>query len=130
VTGDLVRRRGDGELEFVGRRDNQVKVRGNRVELESVESILAADASVEHAVAGVVRVDGSEVLVAALVASGDGPLDTDAVLAAAAALLPPYATPFRLVTIDDLPFTASGKLDRRSIRAQLAERLSTTGVRP
>ncbi|MDY7105947.1 MAG: amino acid adenylation domain-containing protein [Actinomycetota bacterium] len=130
ATGDLVRRRPDGELEFVGRRDNQVKVRGNRVELESVEAVLAAQPGVEHAVAGVVDADGNQVLAAAVVPSGDEPVDTAALLAAASAALPPYAVPHRLVTVEDLPFTASGKLDRRALRARLAERLDTTGAHP
>ncbi|MPY92775.1 MAG: amino acid adenylation domain-containing protein [Acidimicrobiia bacterium] len=128
-TGDLVRQRADGEYEFIGRQDNQVKVRGNRVELESVEAVLVGVPGVEHAVAGVVEVDGAQVLAAAMVPTGGASLEESVVLASAAALLPPYAVPFRLVLVERLPFTPSGKLDRRAVRAQLAERLSTRGAR-
>jgi amino acid adenylation domain-containing protein len=129
ATGDLVRQREDGGYEFVGRRDNQVKVRGNRVELESVEAALTAVAGIEHAVAGVVEVDGMQVMAAAIVPTEGATVDGDAALASAAAVLPSYAVPFRLVTVDQLPFTPSGKLDRRAVRAHVAERLSTRGVR-
>lgn len=123
VTGDLVRRRADGDHEFVGRRDNQVKVRGNRVELESVEAVLAGVPGVEHAVAGVVELDGTEVLAAAIVVADGAGVDEPAALAMAAAVLPPYAVPVRLVTIHEVTFTPSGKLDRSAVRAQLVEGL-------
>lgn len=125
ATGDLVRQRPDGVFEFIGRVDNQVKVRGNRVELESVEAVLMAVGGIEHAVAGVVDIDGNQVLAAAIVPSAGVEVDGAAALAAAAAQLPPYAVPFRLVTLHALPFTPSGKLDRRTVRDQLAARLST-----
>lgn len=129
ATGDLVRRRDDGEHEFIGRRDHQVKVRGNRVELESVESVLASLAGVDHAVAGVVEVEGTTALVAGVVTSADTPVELDELLREVARVLPPYAVPYRLVSIDHLPLTGSGKIDRRAIRGQLAERLATQGAR-
>jgi amino acid adenylation domain-containing protein len=132
ATGDLVREGPDGAYEFIGRRDHQIKVRGNRVELESVESMLSGMDGIEHAVAGVVDVEGTTALVAGVVArpTNGPPLDLDAVLRDVARLLPPYAVPYRLVTLDQLPLTASGKIDRRAIRQQLAARLTTQGARP
>ena len=125
VTGDVVRQGPDGRFEFIGRVDNQVKVRGNRVELESVEAVLMAFPGVVHAVAGVVDFEGNQVLAAGVVAADGAEVDHDGALAAAAAQLPPYAVPFRLVTLDILPFTPSGKLDRLTVRDQLAELLAT-----
>lgn len=130
ATGDLVRAGADGEHEFIGRRDHQIKVRGNRVELESVESVLAGLTGVAHAVAGVVEVEGTTALVAGVVADdAAGAPDLDVLLRQVAEVLPPYAVPYRLVSIDQLPLTPSGKIDRRAIRGQLAERLATQGAR-
>jgi amino acid adenylation domain-containing protein len=127
-TGDLVRRRPDGDYEFLGRVDNQVKVRGNRVELEAVEAVLSAVPGVRHAVAGVVSVAGNEFLAAGYAPLDGCCVDAAAALAALASTLPPYAVPHRLVRIDDLPVTASGKLDRRAVRLRLATLLSNEGV--
>lgn len=128
ATGDLARQRRNGDYEFLGRVDNQVKVRGNRVELEAVEAVLARAPGLDHAVAGVVEIDGAEVLAAALVPAAHAEVDADAVLAWASEQLPPYAVPFRAVCVTDLPFTASGKVDRRAVRAELAQRLATEGL--
>jgi mycobactin phenyloxazoline synthetase len=111
-TGDLARYRPDGTLEFLGRRDHQVKVRGFRIELGEVEAALQDHPSVERAVA--LLADGR--LAAAVVASGD----PDAVLARARDLLPPHMVPELLVPVDELPLTANGKVDRRALTALTA----------
>jgi acyl-coenzyme A synthetase/AMP-(fatty) acid ligase len=129
-TGDVVRRRPDGDHEFLGRRDNQVKVRGNRVELESVESVLAALDGIEAAVAGVVELDGTSALAAALLEAPGATVDLVEALRAVARALPPYAVPFRLVRVDDLPLTASGKVDRRAVRDRLADQLAAGREEP
>jgi len=131
ATGDLVRQRDDGVLEFLGRRDHQVKVRGNRVELESVESVLASLDGIDQAVAAVVDVEGSTALLAGVTARPGAALDLDAALRAVAEQLPPYAVPYRLVPLGPLPLTASGKVDRRAVRADLARRADTgTPIKP
>ncbi|MEU5992936.1 amino acid adenylation domain-containing protein [Spirillospora sp. NPDC047418] len=111
-TGDLARYRPDGTLEFLGRRDHQVKVRGFRIELGEVEAALQDHPSVERAVA--LLADGR--LAAAVVASGD----PDAVLARARDLLPPHMVPELLVPVDELPLTANGKVDRKALTALAA----------
>jgi amino acid adenylation domain-containing protein len=130
ATGDLVRRRADGVHEFLGRRDHQVKVRGNRVELESVESVLVGLPGVAHAVAGLVEVDGTTALVAGVVPVDGTDPDLDDLLRGVAGLLPPYAVPYRIVRLGDLPLTASGKIDRRAVRGRLAEPLTARGAHP
>jgi acyl-coenzyme A synthetase/AMP-(fatty) acid ligase len=117
-TGDLVQDRGDGELVFLGRADNQVKVRGHRIELEAVELVLAAQPGVEACAAIVVRPDnGDDHLVAAV----SPPAAAEDVLAGAAAALPRYAVPQRAVGLERLDRTGTGKVDRVAVARQLAE---------
>ncbi|MTE17005.1 non-ribosomal peptide synthase/polyketide synthase [Nocardia aurantiaca] len=108
-TGDLVSWTDNGELEYLGRTDFQVKVRGLRIELGEIESVLAAVDGVSRAVV-VVREDQ---LVAYVVA----PAETDAtrLKAAAARALPGYMVPSAYVVLEGLPVNASGKLDRAAL---------------
>lgn len=129
-TGDLVRRRADGDYEFVGRRDHQVKVRGNRVELEAVESVLTGVEGIEAAVAGVVELEGTSALAAAVLLAPGATVDVADALQVAAAALPPYAVPFRLLPMEDLPLTPSGKVDRRAVRGRIAAVLASGADRP
>ncbi|MEU4769929.1 amino acid adenylation domain-containing protein [Actinosynnema sp. NPDC023794] len=115
-TGDLARRDADGGLHFVGRADDQVKVRGYRVEPGEVEAALARRPDVAQ-VAVVVREDvpGDRRLVAYLRA--DGEVDLDAVRAEAAAALPAHLVPDVLVVVPEFPLTGNGKLDRAALPA-------------
>jgi amino acid adenylation domain-containing protein len=125
ATGDLVHRDEAGVFHFHGRLDNQVKVRGNRIELESVEAALVEVAGVIHAVAAVRGVGVDARLVSVVVVEHDdvlGPaLDTTGVLRAAANLLPRYALPDELTIVTALPLTPSGKLDKSTVRLRLQQ---------
>ncbi|WP_435206685.1 amino acid adenylation domain-containing protein [Micromonospora sp. bgisy143] len=110
-TGDLVRWRADGRLVFHGRRDQQVKIRGVRVELGEVEAALAAGPGV-HAAAAAVH-DGD--LVGYVVADPD--VDLGELRDRLADLLPEQSVPARLQTLDALPLTPHGKLDRARLPA-------------
>ncbi|HWO59216.1 MAG TPA: amino acid adenylation domain-containing protein [Umezawaea sp.] len=113
-TGDVARWRPDGNLEFVGRADDQVKVRGFRVELGQVESVLVRHPRVAAAAAAVVR-DGDHVrLVGYLVPVGDA-VDVADLKAHMAAGLPGHAVPTAYVRLDALPLTPSGTVDRRAL---------------
>ncbi|WP_031469271.1 non-ribosomal peptide synthetase [Sciscionella sediminilitoris] len=106
-TGDLVRWRADGRLEFLGRRDDQVKVRGHRIELGEVEAGLRALPRVTGAAAAVRK--GS------LLGYVTGRADPEAVRAELGALLPEYLVPARILPLEELPLTAHGKLDRKAL---------------
>ncbi|MFF3445422.1 amino acid adenylation domain-containing protein [Streptosporangium sp. NPDC002721] len=108
-TGDLVRWRPDGLLEFVGRADDQVKVRGFRIEPGEVEAVLAAHPAVGQ-VAVVVRDDQ---LVAYTVA--DAPVEPTRLRAFAAEALPEYMVPSAFVFLDALPLSPNGKLARTAL---------------
>ncbi|AZP18708.1 amino acid adenylation domain-containing protein [Streptomyces aquilus] len=106
-SGDLARWAADGRLEFVGRADAQVKLRGFRVELGEVEAVLAAHPGVERAVA-VVR-DGR------LVGYVVGDVDAEEVRASAGVRLPEYMVPSVVVVLDAFPLTVNGKVDRAAL---------------
>ncbi|MFJ9447810.1 amino acid adenylation domain-containing protein [Kitasatospora sp. NPDC101235] len=117
-TGDLARWRPDGQLDFLGRADDQVKIRGFRVELGEIEAALSAREDIAQA-AVVVRTErpGDQRLVAyvTLTPGVTGPQDLRTWLAA---LLPDYMVPSIVVTLDALPLTQSGKIDRIALTAR------------
>jgi amino acid adenylation domain-containing protein len=113
-TGDLARYRSDGAIEYLGRTDFQVKIRGLRIELQEIEAVLKKHPAVRDCVV-VVRQDGMEAvkrLAAYIVASGISP---DDLRLHAQQTLPGYMVPSVLVFLDELPLTANGKLDRRAL---------------
>ncbi|MER7766096.1 amino acid adenylation domain-containing protein [Kitasatospora sp. NPDC096140] len=117
-TGDRAQRDDDGTLVFLGRTDDQIKIRGFRVEPGEVEAVLAADPAVRHAVA-VAREDGpgSPMLVAYVVAAPGATADGAALRARAAEVLPGYMVPSAVVVLDELPVTVNGKVDKAALPA-------------
>ena len=118
-TGDVVRWRPDGTLEFLGRSDHQVKVRGFRVELGEIEATLQEQAGVAQAV--VVTSDDCEVgkrLIAYLVASQKTPVDLPGMRQSLRRRLPEYMVPTQMIVLDALPRTSNGKLDRAALAAR------------
>ncbi len=108
-TGDLCRYRRDGEIEFLGRVDHQVKIRGQRIELGEIEAVLAALPGVREAVA-VVREDR-------LVAYVTGEVDVEVLRMALRERLPDYMVPAAFVTLEALPINPNGKVDRKALPA-------------
>ncbi|WLG59192.1 non-ribosomal peptide synthase/polyketide synthase [Pseudomonas extremorientalis] len=108
-TGDRVRQRADGVIEYLGRLDHQVKLRGLRIELGEIETRLMQHPSVREAV---VLVQGGKQLVAYLVLADETPVDLKAWLLES---LPEYMVPTHLVPLAKLPVTANGKLDRKAL---------------
>jgi amino acid adenylation domain-containing protein len=118
-TGDVVRWRAGGELEFIGRVDGQVKVRGYRIEVGEVEAVLMQHARVGECVVAAVGRGGSEderQLIAYVVgeAAEAGQLATE-VREYAAARLPGYMAPSEVIVLEALPLTENGKVDRRAL---------------
>lgn len=115
-TGDRVRERNDGLLEYLGRGDRQVKIRGFRVEPAEIEAALLTLPGVREA-AVVPRQDpeGPTGLVAYVVSSGPHPLDPVALREGLAQRLPQFMVPSAFVTLEGLPLTRSGKIDRGAL---------------
>lgn len=115
-TGDLVRQRRDGTLEFLGRQDQQVKVRGHRVELEEVELAAGTHAAVRHACCIPVPDASGERSLACYVVLAPG-ADAVDVRRHLARRLPEYARPAWVIPLASLPLTRNGKIDREKLPA-------------
>ncbi|MEZ7003784.1 amino acid adenylation domain-containing protein [Streptomyces sp. AD55] len=128
-TGDLVRWLADGTLDYLGRTDQQVKVRGYRIEPGEIESALTAEQDVAQAVV-VVRTEssGGESLASYLVAAEGRRVDTARLRALLTGRLPDYMVPSDLVVLDSLPLTVNGKLDTAALPAP--RRAGGRGRRP
>jgi len=120
-TGDVVRWRASGELEYFGRNDHQVKLRGFRIELGEIEAALRRQASVADA-AALVREDvpGIKTLVAYVVPSQGGQPSVDELRAGLGRALPEYMVPARFVVLEGLPLSPNGKVDRKRLPAPAA----------
>ncbi|GAC1405959.1 MAG: hypothetical protein NVSMB6_01360 [Burkholderiaceae bacterium] len=119
-TGDLGRYLPDGDIEFLGRRDHQVKLRGFRVELGEIEAVLMQQPSVRQA-AALVYGDALEArLIACVVAQPGMSADAAALRNALQLALPAYMVPAAVVILDKLPLTPNGKLDRSALAEQAA----------
>ncbi|HEX8691063.1 MAG TPA: amino acid adenylation domain-containing protein [Longimicrobium sp.] len=130
-TRDLARWRGDGTLDFLGRRDAQVKVRGYRIELEEVEQALAAHPAVAAAAALPVSEGAGERRLAAwLVARGGERPEPEALRGFLRERLPEYMVPSTFAWTGALPRTPAGKLDRRALPAPGAVAVAVRHVGP
>lgn len=127
-TGDLARYRADGNIEFLGRIDDQVKIHGIRIELGEIEAALHNHESVREARV-TVREDtpGLRFLVAYIVPKDSSAFCRTDVREYLTGLLPSYMIP-QLVTLDELPITSNGKLDRRALPPPQAEQASSAEV--
>ena len=113
-TGDLARWRRDGRLDFLGRIDEQIKIRGHRVELGEIESALGAHPAVRQAVVLAREAGGTKQLVAYLVAEA-GAITLAAVREFLAERLPEHMIPAHFAVLDRLPLNKNGKIDRAAL---------------
>jgi amino acid adenylation domain-containing protein len=125
-TGDLVRYRADGTLEFLGRLDHQVKMRGFRIELGEIEAVLGQHPALQTAIVST-REDtpGDQRLVAYLVAHQQPLPAPDVLRRFVQTKLPDYMVPSLFVSLDTLPLTPNGKIDRRALPAPEQQRSAT-----
>ena len=114
-TGDLARFRSDGLIEFLGRRDGQVKIRGHRVELGEVESILCTHPKVQKAAVVVLDDRSSSRHMVAFAAVGSAQISPDELHDFASRTLPAYMLPTTIVCVHRLKLTSNGKIDRNAM---------------
>ncbi|WP_316976585.1 non-ribosomal peptide synthetase [Shumkonia mesophila] len=125
-TGDIARWRDDGVLEFAGRRDTQVKIRGHRVEIEAVEAALCRLPGVRDAAVLALGEGEARALIACI--AGDATVEEEW-RAALNHLLPDFMVPARFVVVPAIPVSANGKKDRRALATMVTGALRETGGR-
>ncbi|MFM0666710.1 amino acid adenylation domain-containing protein [Paraburkholderia sediminicola] len=123
-TGDLARRRSDGALDYLGRMDTQVKLRGQRIEPGEIEALLRAAQGVHDAVV-IVR---DEQLIGYVACGADNSLDTQTLFEDLRAQLPSYMVPSHLIAMDALPVTPNGKCDRHALPAPVRGAASENAI--
>ncbi|GAB3136766.1 hypothetical protein GCM10027290_01080 [Micromonospora sonneratiae] len=119
-TGDLARWRPDGTIEYLGRLDHQVKIRGNRIELGEIEATLTRHSTVHTAAVHPHGPTGDQQLVAYLVPTPGHAVDPDELRTHLRAHLPEVMIPTHWITLATLPLTTSGKIDRKALPAPQA----------
>ena len=120
-TGDRVRQTSGGEFVYLGRVDDQIKVRGYRVEPGDIEAVLRTDTRVADAVVvGWPEESGSALGIVAFVCGGQ--VDVAALRRVAESRLPDYMRPAEFVLVEDFPLNANGKVDRKALRQRLGAR--------
>jgi amino acid adenylation domain-containing protein len=127
-TGDLVWREQAGVLRFRGRRDQQVKLRGHRIELDEVRQALLRHPDVAHAAVALVGAGTTRALQAYVVLRA--PLEDEALRAFAGRTLPAFMVPARIVRVASIPMTRNGKLDLGALAAQAAPEPARARLEP
>ncbi|GKU77860.1 non-ribosomal peptide synthetase [Paenibacillus sp. L3-i20] len=131
-TGDLGRRLANGEFQYVGRRDHQVKIRGHRIEIGDIEQQLVRHEQVSEAlVVAAKEADGEYALCAYIVVSGDSTALISNLRHYLGASLPAYMIPAYLMSLDAIPLTPTGKVDRKALpKPQPVERSKEQHIAP
>src|SRR6185437_15724365 len=130
-TGDRVRYLADGNIEFLGRIDTQVKLRGYRVEPGEIEAVVKRNAGVQDCVVTVEDAGNDKRLIAYVVRNNNDPeLDRIALRTYLHAKLPEYMVPSAFVFLDKLPLTANGKLDRKALPSAGEQAAEQSGEGP
>jgi amino acid adenylation domain-containing protein len=130
-TGDLARWLASGDIEFLGRTDHQVKIRGFRIEPAEIENRLLEPGEIKEAVVVAREDEGGDTFLTAYIV-GDRPLDISNLRAFLVRQLPDYMVPSHIIQVENIPLTASGKVNRNALPAPDRSRpgLETTYVAP
>lgn len=129
-TGDLARWRSDGAIEFLGRTDRQVKLRGFRIEPGEIEAVLASHPSVSQAAVVVDSAGADARLVAFVSPRGSAKIDPAVLRRHAADALPDFMVPVAVVPLDTIPLNANGKVDRAALPIAIRPDARAGGVAP
>jgi thioester reductase-like protein len=113
-TGDIVRYRHNGDVEFVGRKDGQVKIRGFRIETKEVETVIRGFEGIKDVTVQAYDYESGGKYLAAFVV-GNGTIDTDAVAAYVKSQKPAYMVPAVIMQIDKIPLTVNMKVDKKAL---------------
>lgn len=122
-TGDLGRVLSDGNIEFIGRKDNQVKIRGVRIELAEIETVIQEYEGVTSAIVVVNESEDKEHYMTAFVTTVNK-IDGESLLEYLSSILPSYMIPAAFVKLEAIPLTANGKIDRQQINSLKGEKIS------
>jgi len=122
-TGDLARYLPDGNLEYLGRLDNQIKIRGFRVELGEIEAVLTQHESIQEAVVSVQNQGQANAQLTAYLVSQEGHEQMQAVQDFARQQLPVYMLPSDYHYLEKLPLTSNGKVNRKALLSQVSKRV-------
>ncbi len=129
-TGDLVRMLADGEIEFIGRKDNQVKIRGHRIELGEIRSRILDSGMVDNTIIMVHNTESGRKQLIAYVIPGEG-YNSDTLYTYLKSYLPNYMIPGRMIDLEVFPLTANGKIDRKALsEAGYSQEVSEQSVAP
>jgi amino acid adenylation domain-containing protein len=130
-TGDLARFWPDGQIELLGRADNQIKLRGYRIELEEIESLLDSHTAVRKSVVKVVELgEGDQRLIAYVVAQNSVAVSDAELREYAQCSLPAYMVPTAFVAVEAFALTPSGKVDRKALPVPPALKLLAASLSP
>ncbi|MGJ7511826.1 Pls/PosA family non-ribosomal peptide synthetase [Variovorax sp. GT1P44] len=127
-TGDLARIDEDGRIQCLGRTDDQIKIRGFRVELGEIEAVLAQQPGVGTAAVVLREIEGVDQLIVFLVTEGATGVSASSLRSVLGARLPPYMVPSRFEVLAQMPRLSSGKIDRKTLKSTpLAEATGPSG---
>jgi len=117
-TGDIGKRKLNGEIEFLGRSDYQVKIRGYRIELEEVESVLNEIPEIKFSVVVAQKQEQQEALLIAYVVPEKEKINIEKVIEVLKIKLPNYMIPYTIIELESMPLTSNYKVDRKEILAK------------
>lgn len=124
-TGDLARRSGSGPIEYLGRIDSQVKVRGNRVELGEIDAVLGRITGIRKLASCVIRGSGDDRIGVVYLPEERGSVTTEEIMRSAADHLPSYMVPGVVQAVNEIPTTENGKIDRGAVERLLKGAVAT-----
>lgn len=125
-TGDIVRYREDGLIEFIGRKDGQVKIRGFRIELKEVEAVIREFPAIKEVTVQAFDLDAGGKAIAAYIVADDK-IDINELNAFIGAQKPPYMIPAITMQIDEIPVNVNGKVDKKKLPKPEMSAVSATG---